>query len=138
MTPLPHVSTKRCFEPGARSHPLPSSASLSSASGRSATQFPSATAGNGRDLEVGMCPERMPARGSGTSPVKRPAFKQPPKELGEHRGLHQRLEAVASGTTLTLKAAPREHKAKKVDPNGKEATSEYKKRLFMKHTLGWW
>jgi len=81
----------------------------------------------------------MPKKKKMTSPVvKRPAFKVPPKELGEHRGLNQRLEAVVGETVLTLKAAPREHHMRKEDPNGKENISDYKKQLFMKNTLGWY
>ena len=71
----------------------------------------------------------------------RPVIKAPPDTLDAHfsaTSSQRRMEAVHDMTRLTLRPEPKEKKEKEIDPNGKEATSDYKKKLFMKNTLGWY
>jgi hypothetical protein len=73
--------------------------------------------------------------------VQRPLIKAPPDTLDGHfsaTSSQRRMEAVHDLTILTLRPEPKEKKKKTPDPNGKEATSEYKKKLFMRNTLGWY
>mmetsp|Transcript_11658 Transcript_11658/g.14062 ORF Transcript_11658/g.14062 Transcript_11658/m.14062 type:complete len:321 (-) Transcript_11658:2-964(-) len=68
------------------------------------------------------------------------AFKPPPATLNEFMDMANgvRMEAVVDQNRLTMRPAPEETKEKSKDPNGKDAISNYKKKLFLKNTLGWY
>lgn len=65
------------------------------------------------------------------------SFKPPPESLNEHFGTTSevRMEAVVSGTMLTMKQAP---KGKEAVTSVKDGVSNYKKNLYLRNTLGWY
>ena len=73
-------------------------------------------------------------------PVKKPTFRLPPETVNEHFDLAKgvRMEAVPTSTLLTMRPAPKEKKEKKHNPHSKEHMSDYKKKLYLKKTLGWY
>lgn len=67
------------------------------------------------------------------------AFKPPPETLNEHFGMANsvRMEAVVSGSMLTMRPAPKGGKNEGFSAN-KDGVSNHKKNLYMRNTLGWY
>lgn len=75
-------------------------------------------------------------------PVKtdKVSFKPPPATLNEHISLKSgvRMEAVVEQSRLIMRPAPLGKKEKTEDHNGKDSISNYKKKLLLKNSLGWY